>query len=125
MMLVVSGLVAVSANSADWTVIADTKDAIHYIDISSIKKNGINRTVRTKFRLKRPDIGSNWRPTDKVDSIFLNEIECGRLVRSRYVAFSVEVNGKVVNSERIPNPQWSFIKQGTLGGIEAQVACSY
>ena len=123
--LISSICVVVSANAADWTVMGETQAATHYIDISSIKKNGIKRTVRTKFRVKRPEIGSNWRPTDKVDVIFLSEIECGPIMRSRYVAHSVEVNSKVVNSERISNPQWTLTRQGTLGGIETQIACSY
>ena len=120
--LVISGLLSVTASASNWVYSGENSSLTQYIDIESISDSGIYKTAFAKSVFDQPQqlpVGTSY---DSSTSLF--QYDCTSTpVKYRLLSAIARKDGENVFNYNNEPLDWEFIYPETIGKETADIVC--
>lgn len=119
--LVVIGLMSVTASAVDWVVVAEDEEADFLVARDSISHKGSYSTAYVNIYYKNYKYIYDT-PYNQLESLTL--FDCNTPVRSKDLSMIVRLNDSAIDTFK-PNADWSYTHPGTINEAISDFVCAY
>ena len=125
--LVVIGLMSVTASAVDWVIVSQDEAADLLIDRDSISQKDRYSTANLDIHFKEY-IYTYDTPHNQMETLTI--FECDTPFRYRDLSITVKLDGKVIDSYNVTDfpyvkKKWSYPKPGTNADLYSKLVCTY